>query len=111
MLWYIFRFLQKYEIFVDFHSVHSDLLFIYMISELSKFLYKNLISENSFKMNPQGMLGLERPYLRARRRVRQRVDAGEPRNSYSSIPGFSFRTNSGPNVSTTPPINSAVTPP
>ena len=29
--------------------------------------------------------------LRARRRVRQRVDAGEPRNSYSSIPGFSFR--------------------
>nr|XP_040565319.1 uncharacterized protein LOC121115195 isoform X2 [Lepeophtheirus salmonis] len=33
-----------------------------------------------------------RPYLRARRRVRQRVDAGEPRNSYSSIPGFSFRS-------------------
>ena len=31
--------------------------------------------------------------LRARRRVRQRVDAGEPRNSYSSIPGFSFRHN------------------
>ena len=30
--------------------------------------------------------------LRARRRVRQRVDAGEPRNSYSSIPGFSFRS-------------------
>ena len=32
--------------------------------------------------------------LRARRRVRQRVDAGEPRNSYSSIPGFSFRQHS-----------------
>ncbi len=29
--------------------------------------------------------------LRPRRRVRQRVDAGEPRNSYSSIPGFSLR--------------------
>jgi len=37
-------------------------------------------------------LRLERPYLRARRRVRQRVDAGEPRNSYSSIPGYSFRS-------------------
>ena len=70
-------------------------------------------SLNSSKMNPQGMLGLERPYLRARRRVRQRVDAGEPRNSYSSIPGFSFRTNAGcgPNVSTTPPINPAVSSP
>ena len=32
-----------------------------------------------------------RAFLRARRRVRQRVDAGEPRNSYSSIPGYSFR--------------------
>ena len=37
-------------------------------------------------------LRLEQPYLRARRRVRQRVDAGEPRNSYSSIPGYSFRS-------------------
>jgi hypothetical protein len=37
-------------------------------------------------------LRMERPYLRARRRVRQRVDAGEPRNSYSSIPGYSFRS-------------------
>jgi hypothetical protein len=51
-------------------------------------------------------LRLERPYLRARRRVRQRVDAGEPRNSYSSIPGYSFRTsgvmgaNSGPGTLT-----------
>ena len=33
----------------------------------------------------------QRAFLRARRRVRQRVDAGEPRNSYSSIPGYSFR--------------------
>ena len=77
------------------------------------FHFHLLGSLNSSKMNPQGMLGLERPYLRARRRVRQRVDAGEPRNSYSSIPGFSFRTNAGcgPNVSTTPPINPAVSSP
>ena len=45
---------------------------------------------------PQGFAGpagqgLGQYSLRARRRVRQRVDAGEPRNSYSSIPGFSFR--------------------
>ena len=32
------------------------------------------------------------PFMRSRRRVRQRVDAGEPRNSYSSIPGFSFKS-------------------
>ena len=38
----------------------------------------------------------QRAFLRARRRVRQRVDAGEPRNSYSSIPGYSFRFVVGP---------------
>ena len=47
---------------------------------------------------PQGFggpgQGLGQYSLRARRRVRQRVDAGEPRNSYSSIPGFSFRQQS-----------------
>ena len=47
---------------------------------------------------PQGFVGpgqgLGQYSLRARRRVRQRVDAGEPRNSYSSIPGFSFRQQS-----------------
>ena len=52
----------------------------------------------NYPSGPQGFggpgQGMGQYSLRARRRVRQRVDAGEPRNSYSSIPGFSFRQQS-----------------
>ena len=48
-------------------------------------------SATSYSATP----GPDRPFMRSRRRVRQRVDAGEPRNSYASIPGFSFRQSGG----------------
>ena len=64
-----------------------------------RFLIRKILL--NLKVNNNNVNLGERPYLRARRRVRQRVDAGEPRNSYSSIPGFSFRSSGSSATSNT----------
>lgn len=74
---------------LHYNFSHNNKLFPTDVSQQLQALYRGqqqqLQSQQQLHQPQQQLL------LRPRRRVRQRVDAGEPRNSYSSIPGFSLR--------------------